>query len=71
MSDIILKALQALLGLALQFLTTEQLKKFADMAFDFVEDAVAASENPYDDAIALPVIKRFREAFDIPDLPDV
>lgn len=70
MSDIILKALQALLGIALQFLTIEQLKKFADMAFDFVEDAVKESDNPYDDALVLPVIERLRKAFDIPDLPD-
>ncbi len=70
MNDLILKALQALLGVALQFLTKEQLKKFADMAFDFVEDAVKDSSNTIDDTLVLPSIKRLREAFDIPDLPD-
>jgi len=71
MADIILKALQALLGIALSFLTTEQLKKFADMAFDFIEDAIQESENQYDDTLILPVIKRLRDAFNIPDDDDV
>jgi hypothetical protein len=63
----LLSVIKALLGLALGYLTKEQLKSFADMAFDWIEDAVQKSENPFDDAIILPVIKRFREAFDIPD----
>jgi hypothetical protein len=71
MDTIILKALQALLGIALSFLTTAQLKKFADMAFDFIEDAVKESANPYDDAAILPVITRLRTAFDIPDNDDI
>jgi hypothetical protein len=66
----VLKAIQALLGLVLGYLTEAQLKKFADMAFDFVEDAVQKSENPYDDAIVLPIIKKVRDAFDIPDNDD-
>lgn len=67
----VLKAIQALLGLVLGYLTKEQLKDFADMAFDFVEDAVQKSENPYDDAIVLPLIQKIRDAFDIPDNDDV
>ena len=63
----LLSILKSLMSIALQFLTDEQLKKFADMAFDFIEDAVKESANPYDDAVVLPVIKRLREAFDIPD----
>ena len=66
----LMEALKALLGIALQFLTADQLKKFADMAFDFVEDAVKDSNNKIDDTLVLPVINRLREAFDIPDLPD-
>ena len=65
--DIIVLVLKTLIPLLLGWLTVEQLKKFADMAFDFVEDAVAATDNPYDDAIVLPVIARLREAYDIPD----
>ena len=70
MEKILLQALKALLSVALQFLTADQLKKFADMAFDFVEDAVQDSSNTIDDALVLPVINRLRVAFDIPDLPD-
>ena len=63
----LLTILKSLISIALQFLTTEQLKKFADMAFDFIEDAVKESDNPYDDVTVLPIIKRLRKAFDIPD----
>jgi hypothetical protein len=70
MNGILQKALQALLTVALAFLTKDQLKQFADMAFDFVEKAVQDSSNTIDDALVLPVIQRLREAFDIPDLPD-
>jgi hypothetical protein len=66
----LLKAVQAIIGLVTSYLTKEQLKEFVDMAFDFVEDAVQKSENPYDDAIVLPVIKKLRDAFDIPDNDD-
>ena len=69
-SKFLMEALKALMGIALQFLTVEQLKKFADMAFDFVEDAVQDSSNTIDDTLVLPVINRLRDAFDIPDLPD-
>ena len=70
MEKILLQALKALLSVALSFLTVDQLKKFADMAFDFIEDAVQDSSNTIDDALVLPVITRLRDAFDIPDLPD-
>ena len=63
----LLNIIKSLISIGLQFLTTEQLKKFADMAFDFIEDAVKESDNPYDDATVLPVIARLRKAFDIPD----
>ena len=70
MDKLLLQALKALLSVALSFLTADQLKKFADMAFDFVENAVQDSSNTIDDALVLPVINRLRSAFDIPDLPD-
>lgn len=59
--------LKALIPFVLSMLTKEQLRKFADMALDFVEDAVADSSNTIDDAIALPIIKRLRDTFNIPD----
>ena len=61
------KIITALIPFVLQFLTPEQLRKFADMALDFVEDAVQSSKNKIDDAIALPIIKQARTAFNIPD----
>ena len=63
----LLSVVKALVGLALTFLTKAQLREFADMALDFIEEKVQESENKVDDAIALPVLKRFRETFDIPD----
>jgi hypothetical protein len=63
----ILKVLKALLDIALGFLTVEQIKEFADLAFDYIEEAVKESANPYDDTLVLPVIARLRKAFDIPD----
>ena len=67
MKDIALKVLQLLIPILLQFLTVEQIRRFVDMAFDFVEDAVEDSDNPYDDVVVLPIIARMRAAFDIPD----
>jgi len=64
MLDAILKAL---IPFILTFLTKEQLIKFADMALDFVEDAVQASENTIDDAVVLPILQRLRDTFGIPD----
>ena len=63
----LLTILKSLISIALQFLTKEQLKKFAAMAFSFIKDAVKESDNPYDDAIVLPMIERLEAAFDIPD----
>jgi hypothetical protein len=63
----LLNVVKALIGLALGYLTKAQLKEFADMALDFIEDAVQKSENQVDDAVVLPILKRFRESFDIPD----
>lgn len=59
--------LKALIPFVLQMLTADQLRKFADMALDFVEDAVQDSDNKIDDAIALPIIERLRDTFNIPD----
>ena len=63
-----LKIVTYIIRSAMEFLTAEQLKEFADMAFDFIEDKVQETDNPYDDAVALPIIAKLREAFNIPDL---
>lgn len=61
------KILEALIPFILTMLTKEQLKEFADMALDFVENAVQKSENPIDDIVVLPILQRLRDTFDIPD----
>lgn len=65
--SILEQILKALIPFILSMLTKEQLIKFADMALDFVEDAVQSSENTIDDTIALPIIQRLRDTFNIPD----
>jgi hypothetical protein len=61
------KILTALIPFILSLLTADQLKKFADMAIDFVEDAVQDSANTIDDTVVLPILKRLRDTFNIPD----
>jgi len=54
---------QTLLSLA----TPEVLKKMADMLLDFVENFVAGTASTIDDDLVLPLCRKIREAFDIPD----
>lgn len=61
------KLIELLLNAVLTFLSDEQLKEFADKLLDFVEDAVEQSGTSLDDAIILPICKKIREAFGIPD----
>jgi hypothetical protein len=51
----------------LVFLSGEQLKKFADMILDWVENSVVGTGSSSDDAIVLPIINAIRVAFNIPD----
>jgi len=46
---------------------SEDLKRWADMGLDILEDKIASTPNKYDDMIVLPMIKLFRISFDIPD----
>lgn len=61
------KILTGLIPIVLSLLTQDQLKKFADMAMDFVEDAVQDSTNKVDDIVVLPILQRLRDTFNIPD----
>ena len=61
------RILTALIPIILGLLTPDQLRKFADMAMDFVEDAVKDSTNKIDDVVVLPILERLRETFNIPD----
>jgi len=59
--------IELLLKAVLTFLSEDQLKEFADTLLDFVENAVEKSGTTLDDAIVLPICKKVREAFGIPD----
>ncbi len=56
-----------LLGMMIERLGSEDLKKWVDMALDLIEDKVKDTPNKYDDMIALPIIAICRKTFDIPD----
>ena len=59
--------LNALIPIILGLLTPDQLRRFADMAMDFVEDAVQDSTNKIDDIVVLPILQRLRDTFNMPD----
>jgi hypothetical protein len=65
MQKILEVAIPAIMGLLVKCLKAEQLEKVADKALDWVEAAIAKSENKYDDEIVLPLIAIVREAFGI------
>lgn len=56
-----------LVQLLVNTLNPELLKKFADMALDFVENFVLGTKSSIDDALVLPICKQIRTAFDVPD----
>jgi len=54
-------------GVIAELLTEENIDAYGDKLFDFIEDAVKASETTIDDVMVLPVVKQFREVLGIPD----
>jgi len=62
--------LKMLLEMVLKRLTEEQLKAWADMALDYLEDAVKESDTQVDDILVLPLIDLIRDAFGIEDGED-
>jgi len=60
-----------LMGMMVERLQAEDLKKWVDWALDLVEEKVAASPSKYDDMIVLPIISLARKTFDIPNNPTV
>jgi len=56
-----------LIQMVLTTLSPDLLKKFADMALDFVEDKVLGSASEIDDKLVLPLCTQIRTAFNIPD----
>jgi len=61
------KIIAELLGMLLKLLKPEMLIEIADKVLDLVEDRVEATSTDLDDKIILPLCKKIREAFNIPD----
>jgi hypothetical protein len=61
------RTLSAISATLMSLFDAPQLKKFADWVIDLVEVAIENSETVLDDKFALPAIRAFRVAFDIPD----
>ena len=66
--DMILKlAIPIIMQIIEKLLSPENIIKYGDKLFDFIEDAVTSSETTIDDATVLPLIKALRNALSIPD----
>jgi len=63
MKDTIVK----LIALVLSLLNIERLRLVADAILDVIEKSVEESSTKVDDVLVLPLCKRIREAFNIPD----
>lgn len=53
--------------LLVERLSGDDIKKWADMGLDLLENKIAASPSKIDDMAILPIIKIIREAFQIED----
>jgi len=68
MNNFLLKmALPIIVEVIEKLLDEDNIKKYGDKLFDFVEDAVADSTTTFDDATVLPIIKALRVGLNIPD----
>jgi hypothetical protein len=66
--DMILKlAIPIIMQIVEKLLSPENIIKYGDKLFDFIEDAVESSSTTIDDATVLPLIKALRNALSIPD----
>lgn len=71
MKDMILRhMLPTIVSTLLELLPKSVIQDGLDALFDKIEDRVKASDTPVDDTIVLPVIKRLRDALDVPDDDD-
>lgn len=53
--------------LAKKYLTAENVKGALDSLIDKLEEIIAKSETSIDDKLVLPILKKVREALNIPD----
>ena len=60
-------ALKVLSEAVVAAMSEENIKEFADMCLDFVENKVISSVNKVDDKLVLPACAIVRRVFDIPD----
>ena len=68
MNDFLMKMLlPVIMQIIEQLLSVENIRKYGDKLFDFIEDAVASSDTTIDDATVLPIVKALRHALSIPD----
>jgi len=63
----LLKIIGYVLEALSELLTPEKMKEVADRLLDKIEDAIAKSENKYDDLLLPLIQKLIREPFNIPD----
>ena len=61
------KILAYLVAMALEKLTSDELKEWADKGIDLIEEKIKASPTQTDDLVALPILSVIRVAFSIPD----
>ena len=59
--------IQQLISALIIKLDEKTIKSGVDALLDIIEDAVAKSETPMDDAVVLPLCNQLRIAFDVPD----
>jgi len=68
MNDFLLKMmLPVVMQIIEQLLSEDNIRKYGDQLFDFIEDAVTSSKTTIDDATVLPVIEALRKGLGIPD----
>ena len=66
--DMIFKlAIPIIMQIIEKLLSPENIIKYGDRLFDFIEDAVVSSETTIDDITVLPLVKALRNALSIPD----
>ena len=68
MNEMIMRmALPVIMGIVQELLSTDNIKKYGDQLFDFIENAVTNSATTIDDVTVLPVITALRSGLGIPD----
>jgi hypothetical protein len=68
MNDLIMKmALPIIMGVVEELLNKENIQKYGDALFDFIEEAVKNSKTTIDDITVLPLVNALRSSLDIPD----